>query len=51
MLPTIILDEEQTARVIEHLESKPDFTDGLITETERLWPHAYDEEEEEIEEE
>jgi hypothetical protein len=44
----IILGEEQTAAIIEHLRSKPDITPALVAETERLWPHpaAMEEEEE-----
>jgi hypothetical protein len=36
----ITLDEEQTAKVVDYLKSKPNITEELITETERLWPHA-----------
>ena len=50
----IILNEEQTGAVIDHLRSKPDITALLVKETERLWPHVpgaeEDEEEEEYEE-
>jgi len=47
----IILDEEQTAAVLEHLQAKPDITADYITETERLWPHTNEEREEEADEE
>ena len=40
----IILDPEQTAAVLEHLQSKPDITDDYIAETKRLWPHIDEEE-------
>jgi hypothetical protein len=46
----IIIDEEQTAAVIDHLQSKKDITRELIAETERLWPHTSDNDEEEEEE-
>jgi hypothetical protein len=36
----ITLDGDQTAKVIDYLKSKPDITGQLVTETERLWPHA-----------
>ncbi|MBN1577633.1 MAG: hypothetical protein JW913_13825 [Chitinispirillaceae bacterium] len=36
----IILAEEQAAAIIDHLRSKPDITETLIAETERLWPHT-----------
>lgn len=36
----IVLNEEQTARIIEHITSKSDITEALIHETERLWPHG-----------
>jgi len=36
----ITLDDEQTGKVIDYLTSKPDITEDLIAETERLWPHA-----------
>ena len=36
----ITLDEAQTAKVVDYLRSKPNITDALIAETERLWPHA-----------
>jgi hypothetical protein len=45
----IILDEEQTAVVIDHLKSKPDITAELITETERLWPHPVEEDDDDEE--
>ena len=47
----IILDEERTRTVIDHLQSKPDITALLVKETERLWPHVPEAEEEEEEEE
>ncbi|MBN1757562.1 MAG: hypothetical protein JW863_04555 [Chitinispirillaceae bacterium] len=47
----IILDEEQTTAVLEHLQAKPDITADYITETERLWPHTNDEREDEADEE
>ena len=43
----VILDVEQTARVIDHLKSKENITEDLIAETERLWPHTSEEEPEE----
>lgn len=42
----VVLDEEQTARVIDYLKTKENITEDLIAETERLWPHLDDEEEE-----
>ena len=42
----IVLDETQTMQVIEHLQSKADITAGYVAETERLWPHGPEEEEE-----
>ncbi len=46
----IVLDEERTAAVLDHLMSKADITGELIAETERLWPHTDHEEDEEAEE-
>ncbi len=43
----IVLDVEQTAAVLEHLQSKPDITSDYIAETRRLWPHTEEEEDEE----
>jgi hypothetical protein len=40
----IILDEEQTVRVMDYLKSKENITEDLIAETERLWPHTENEE-------
>lgn len=36
----IVLDEEQTEAIIAHLQSKPDITETLVMETERLWPRS-----------
>jgi hypothetical protein len=36
----IILTEEQTKTVVDHLKSKPDITTALVMETQRLWPRA-----------
>jgi hypothetical protein len=38
----IVLDEEQTLKVIDFLRGKPDRTEDYIAETERLWPHEID---------
>jgi hypothetical protein len=42
----ILLDEEQTRKVVEYLQSKPDGTQAYVDETKRLWPHGEDEEKE-----
>ena len=42
----VVLDTEQTATVIDYLKSKENITEDLIAETERLWPHDDEEEEE-----
>jgi hypothetical protein len=42
----ILLNEEQTAAVIEHLTSKPDIKEQYIEETARLQPHNDEEESE-----
>jgi hypothetical protein len=43
----VVLDEEKTMQIVEHLKSKNDITDEYISETERLQPHDSDEEDEE----
>ncbi|MCL2688896.1 MAG: hypothetical protein FWE57_03480 [Chitinispirillia bacterium] len=42
----ILLSEEQTAAIVEHLKSKPDIKEQYIEETARLQPHDGSEEEE-----
>ncbi len=42
----IILNEENTMKIIEHLDSKNDITEKYIEETARLQPHSDDEESE-----
>ena len=43
----IVLNEEHTMQVVEHLLSKEDRTEDYVAETQRLWPHASEEESEE----
>jgi hypothetical protein len=43
----ILLDEQRTKEIIDHLKSKPDITPEYIAETKRLQPHADEVSEEE----
>lgn len=46
----ILLDEENTGKLLDYIHSKPNALDAYLEETERLWPALDDEEEEDDEE-
>ena len=45
----IMLDEQNTGGIVEHLKSKPDITARYVAETRRLQPHGEEEKERKIE--